>query len=212
MWGVVIGLGVAMALQPLPVLAVVLLLSTERGLGKGWAFIGGEFLVMAAIAVATIAVHGQTTRHSASRPASWVTLGAGLVLFAVGAVLAWRLRRGLEPKRPGWMAKLDRMEPWPAFLLGMFLPTYVIAVAVGAHVVGTDPSTATAVAAVLIFLVLGMSTAYTPVFLMQFSPERSGPARARLRNWLERYWNAVAAVLLLVVGALLAAKGVIALG
>jgi cytochrome c biogenesis protein CcdA len=211
-WGVVIGLGIAMALQPLPVLAVVLLLATEGGLAKGWAFVAGELLVMATIAIATIAVHGETTRHSASRPASWVTLVAGLLLAAAGALLAWRLRHGLEPKRPAWMAKLDRMQPWPAFLLGLFLPTYLIAVAVGAHIVGTHPGTAEAVAGVLVFLAVGMSTACTPVFLAQFFPERSEPARARLRAWLERHWNAVASALLLVVGAMLVAKGLVALG
>jgi uncharacterized membrane protein len=110
------------------------------------------------------------------------------------------------------MAKLDRMQPWPAFLLGMFLPTYLIAVAVGAHIVGVHPATAEAVAGVLVFLVTGMSTVYTPVLLAQFLPERSEPVRARLRAWLERYWSGVAAALLLVVGALLLAKGLIALG
>ena len=200
-----------MALQPLPVLAVVLLLSTEGGLAKGWAFLLGEFLVMLAIAAATIAVHGQTTRHSASRAASWVTLVAGTVLFALGAILARRLRHGVDPKRPAWMDKLDRMQPWPAFLLGMFLPTYLIAVAAGAHIVGTHPGTAAAVAGVLVFLAVGMSTVYTPVLLAQLVPDRSGPARARLRGWLERSWQAVGAALLLVVGALLVAKGLIAL-
>jgi Sap, sulfolipid-1-addressing protein len=84
--------------------------------------------------------------------------------------------------------------------------------AVGAHIVGTHPGTAAAVAGVLVFLVAGMSTAYTPVLLAQFLPDRSGPARARVRDWLERYWYAVAAVLLLVVGAMLLAKGLVALG
>jgi Sap, sulfolipid-1-addressing protein len=211
-WGVMVGLGIAMALQPLPVLAVVLLLSTEGGLAKGWAFLLGEFLVMLAIAAATIAVHGQTTRHSASRAASWVTLVAGTVLFALGAILARRLRHRLDPKKPAWMAKLDHLQPWPAFLLGMFLPTYVIAVAAGAHIVGTHPGAAAAVAGVLVFLFVGMSTAYTPVLLTQFAPDRSGPARSRLRVWLELHWRAVGAALLLVVGALLIAKGLVALG
>ena len=100
MWGVVLGLGIAMALQPLPVLALVLLLSTQGGIRKGWAFLFGEFLVMFAIAAATIALHGQTTRHSASGPASWVTLASGLVLFGVGGVWGWRLRHRITPKRP----------------------------------------------------------------------------------------------------------------
>ena len=109
------------------------------------------------------------------------------------------------------MARLDRMEPWPAFLLGMFLPTYLIAVAVGAHIVGTYPSTAVAVAGVLVFVLVGMSTAYTPVVLAQFLSDRSGPARARLRDWLERYWSSVAVILLLVVGSFLLGKGLLAL-
>ena len=37
-------------------------------------------------------------------------------------------------------------------------------------------------------------------------------ARARLRDWLERYWYAVAEVLLLVVGAMPLAKGLVAVG
>ena len=211
MWGVVAGLGVAMALQPLPVLAVVLLLSAENGLRKAWAFVLGELLVMFGIAAATIALHGQGSHHETSRAASWVTLAAGLVLLGVGARWALRLRRGAELERPQWMARLDRMEPWPAFLLGMFLPTYLIAVAVGAHIVGTYPSTAVAVAGVLVFVLVGMSTAYTPVVLAQFLSDRSGPARARLRDWLERYWSSVAVILLLVVGSFLLGKGLLAL-
>jgi Sap-like sulfolipid-1-addressing protein len=211
MWGVVIGLGVAMALQPLPVLAVVLLLSAERGLRKAWAFLFGELLVVFLIAAATVAVHSQTTRESASGPASWVTLAAGLALIAAGAIWALRLRRGVEPPRPGWMAKLDRMEPWPAFLLGVFIPTYAIAVAAGAHIVGVHPGKAEAVAAVVVFVLIGTSTVYMPVLLAQFVPERSDPARARLRAWLERRWASVGCALLLLVGAALLAKGLVAL-
>jgi hypothetical protein len=44
--GIVIGLGLAMAFQPLPVLAVVLLLSAERGLRNAWAFLIGELLIV----------------------------------------------------------------------------------------------------------------------------------------------------------------------
>lgn len=211
MWGVVIGLGVAMALQPLPVLAVVLLLSAERGLPKAWAFLAGELLVVLLIAAATVAVHAGTSRESASRPASWVTVAAGLALLAAGAIWARRLQRGVEPPRPGWMAKLDRMEPWPAFLLGVFIPTYAIAVAAGAHIVGVHPGRAEAIAGVVVFVLIGTSTVCTPVLLAQFVPERSGPARARTRDWLERRWASVGSALLLFIGAALLAKGLVAL-
>jgi hypothetical protein len=46
--------------------------------------------------------------------------------------------------------------------------------------------------------------------LAQLSPDGSGLARARLRDWLERYWYAVAEVLLLVVDAMPLTKGLVA--
>lgn len=211
MWGVMIGLGVAMALQPLPVLATVVLLSVQRGVRKAWAFFLGEFVVMFGIGAAAVALQFGTSQQSASRPASLVTLAAGVVLLVLGTWLIVQSRRTGEVKEPSWLAKLDQMDPWPAFLLGLFLPTYVIAIAAGAHIAGTQPGTTAALAGMLLFLVVGMSTVYVPIVLAQVVPERSGPARTRLRDWLVRDWRRVGAVLLLVVGALLIAKAAIAL-
>jgi hypothetical protein len=93
----------------------------------------------------------------------------------------------------------------------MFLPTYLIAVAAGAHIVGTHPGTALAVAGMLVFLVVGTSTVYVPIVLTEVAPERSGPVRARLRDWLVHNWRLVGGVLLLVVGAFLIGKAALAL-
>src|SRR3954452_3852092 len=102
MWGVVLGMGVAMAVQPLPVLAVVILLSVQRGIRKAWAFYLGEFVVMFGIGAATIALQLGTSRSSASRAASVVTLVAGVVLLAFGAWFMSRLRRAKAVKEPAW--------------------------------------------------------------------------------------------------------------
>jgi cytochrome c biogenesis protein CcdA len=207
----VIGLGVAMALTPLCPLAVIVLLSLQRGVRKAWAFFLGEFLVMFGIGAVTVALHLGTSKRTASRPMSWVTLVAGIGLLLVGAWLAVRARKAAAVEEPSWMARLDHMEPWPAFLLGMFLPTYLIAVAAGAHIVGTHPGTAAAVAGMLVFLIVGTSTSYGPIVLAQVAPERSGPVRARLRDWLGQNWRGVGGVLLVVVGAFLIGKAAIAL-
>ncbi len=63
----------------------------------------------------------------------------------------------------------------------------------------------------LVFLVVGTSTVYTPIVLAEVVPERSGTARARLRDWLVQNWHEIGAVLLLVVGVLLIVKGAVAL-
>jgi Sap-like sulfolipid-1-addressing protein len=210
-WGVVIGLGVGLALTPICPLAVIVLLSVQHGLRKAWAFFLGEFLVLFAICAAAVFLQVGTSRESAGTAASYVTLLAGVVLLGLGGWLITQARRGGEVKEPSWLAKADQMEPWPAFLLGLFLPTYMFAIAAGAHIVGTHPGTSTAVAAMLVFLVVGTSTVYTPIVLAQVVPERSGPVRARMRNWLVANWHEIGAVLLVVVGVLLIVKGAVAL-
>jgi hypothetical protein len=210
-WGVLIGLGVAMALQPLPPLAVVVLLSVENGIRKAWAFFLGEFSVMFAIGVATIALHLGTSRDQASRPASFVKLAAGIALLVAAAWVGVRARRTVQAAEPKWVGKLDRMQPWPAFVLGTFLPTYVIAVAAGAHIVGTHPGIAAAVGGMLVFVLVGTATVYGPILLAQLAPERSGPARAWMRDWLVRNRLLVACLLLLAVGAFLVVKASIEL-
>jgi hypothetical protein len=87
----------------------------------------------------------------------------------------------------------------------------MIAVAVGAHIVGTHPGTAAAIGGIVVFLVVGTSTSYVPIVLAEVAPKRSAPARARLRDALVRNWQLVGSVLLLVVGVVLIAKGVVAL-
>ena len=206
-----IGLGVAMALQPLPVLAAVILLSVQRGIRKAWAFFLGEFIVMFGIGAAAVLVQFGTSEQSASKPASYVTLAAGVALLAAGVWFLVRAGRGSAMKEPSWLAKLDQMEPWPAFLLGLILPTYVIAIAAGAHIAGTQPGPRAAVAGMVVFLVVGMSTVYTPIGLAQLAPVRSGPARARLRDRLVRDWPRIGAALLLLVGLALVAKAALAL-
>ena len=211
MWEVVIGLAIAMALTPLCPLAVVVLLSLKRGRVKAWSFFAGEFVVLAAIGVLTVFVHVGTSQSSASKPASVVTLIAGLVMLIMGSRLVMSARRSGGSKEPSFMAKLDQMNPWPAFLLGFLVPTYVIAIAAGAHIVGAHPGTATAIAAVVVFLVIGTSTSWIPIMLAEVAPERSAPVRARLRDTLVRNWQLIGSSLLVVVGVLLIVKGVVAL-
>ncbi len=62
MWGVVIGLGVALALTPICPLAVIVLLSVQHGVRKAWAFFLGELLVLAVICAAAVA---PSVRHLA---------------------------------------------------------------------------------------------------------------------------------------------------
>jgi threonine/homoserine/homoserine lactone efflux protein len=208
-WGPMIGLGVAMALQPLPPLATIILLSVERGVVKAFAFFLGVFSAMFAIGAVAVAVKFGSAESGPSTATSVVTLVAGLALLFFGVRFLLRMRRGEAVAEPGWLGRLDRMEPWPAFLLGTFVPTYMIAVAAAAHIVEADISNSEAVVALLAFLAIGCSTVYVPLLLAWLAPERSKALRARVRDWLVRNWVGVASAVLLLVGGYLVAKAAV---
>jgi hypothetical protein len=210
-WGDIVGLGLAMALQPLPALASIVLLSVERGTLKASAFFLGVFTAMFLVGAAAVALKIGASHHSLGTRAAVLRLAAGAALLFFGTRFVLRSRSGTAAAEPGWLGRLDRMDPFPAFLLGTFLPTYLIAVAVGAHIVEAQISTSKAVVALLVFVTIGASTVYVPILLAKFAPAKSGPVRARVRDWLVSNWVGVAGTLLFLVGGFLVAQAAIVL-
>ena len=93
-------IAVAIALDPLPLVPFILLLTAKRGVRKGAAFLFGWFLSLAVIVVGTILLSGVQPPSHGSAPA-WVSivlkLVAGLVLLYIGL----RKRKSIaEPPRP----------------------------------------------------------------------------------------------------------------
>jgi hypothetical protein len=209
MWGEIVGLGIAMALQPLPPLAAIVLLSVERGIVKAFTFFLGVFTAMFGFGAVAVALKLGASHESLTTRAAVVRLVAGVVLLFFGMRFILRSRSGKATAEPGWLGRLDRMDPWPAFLLGTFLPTYMLAVAVGAHIVEAQVSTPEAVAALLVFVGIGSSTVYVPILLAKIAPAQSGPVRERVRDWLVRNWVGVGGALLLLVGGYLVAKSAV---
>ena len=129
-----IGLGIT--LEPFPLIAFLLILSSEKGTRKGLAFILGWLaclvVVIGIVAVAT----GGTPPHPHTAPSTAAlvvkaVLGIGLILVAVRQ----QRRRGHPRKQPTWMARLDGLSPWAAAGLGVFLQPWTLVAAGAATVV-----------------------------------------------------------------------------
>ena len=131
-------LTLVIALEPLPVLGGVLLLTAERGRPKAIGFLLGWAFALAVIGVVIVLVGGEVSTSSGST-SSKVSAGLDIVLGLVLAAFALRTRakaaQGTERATPGWMKRLDTMSPVAAFALGAFLPPYLLAVAVGNEIV-----------------------------------------------------------------------------
>jgi hypothetical protein len=207
-------LTLVIALEPLPVLGGVLLLTAERGRPKAIGFLLGWAFALAVIGVAIVVVGGQVSTSSGST-SSKVSAVLDIVLGVVIAGLALRTRakaaRGGERTTPGWMQRLDTMSPVAAFLLGAFLPPYLLAVAVGNDIARRDLSTTQRIVAVVLYVVIGSIGILIPILVTVVQPSRADALLANWRAWLQQHWQAVLVWLLLVIGAYLVAKGLVEL-
>jgi threonine/homoserine/homoserine lactone efflux protein len=201
-------IAIAIALSPLPIVAVVLMLATPRGRVDGPAFVVAWIVVLAIITGLVVALAGDTTTDSGA-PADWVNwlkLILGLGLLGVG-VKQWKGRpRGDEPAElPKWMKALDDFEWYRALAAGVLLSALnpknlLLAIAGGAAIAQAGLSSGQEVAAVAIFVLIGTIGVAAPVVVYFAMGDRSGPILESLRDWMARNNATIMAVLLLVIG------------
>ena len=113
--GQVISLGVGVALSPVPIIAVVLMLATDRGRANGPAFILGWLIGLSVVGAIVLLVSSGSDASESGEPAQWVSvlklvLGVLLLLIAVREFRS-RPRGDVEATLPGWMRTIDRFTP-----------------------------------------------------------------------------------------------------
>jgi threonine/homoserine/homoserine lactone efflux protein len=99
-----------------PIVAVVLMLGTQRGKVNGPAFVIGWIVGLVVVGVIVLLVAGGISASSATtKPKTWVSLLKLVLggLLGLVAVRQWRTRprRDSEPDMPGWMTKVDSFTP-----------------------------------------------------------------------------------------------------
>jgi hypothetical protein len=202
------------AFEPIPILGGVLLLTAKRGRPKAVAFALGWALALAIIGFAIVLIGGQVSTPSGST-SSKASAVLDIVLGLALVVVAMRTRaKAHQPggvATPGWMKRIDTMSPIAAFVLGMFLPPYLIAAAVGNDIVRENLSTTARVVAMALYVVVGSLGILIPILVTVIRPKSSDAVLASWRSWLEANWQMLVFWLLLGIGIYLALKGIIEL-
>ena len=131
-------IGLAITLEPFPITALILLLSTVRGTRVGLVFVLSWLACLVVVIAGTFLVTGGEPLAPKSAP-STVALVIKLLLGVVLIGIAVRQRRriGHPHPPPTWMARLDNMSYGSAAVLGTFLQPWTL-VAAGAMVVLTS--------------------------------------------------------------------------
>jgi len=209
-------LAVGVAISPVPIIAVILMLFTDRARGNSLAFLVGWVVgigVAMSILIAVASSQDLATGGEPSETSSWIKLVLG-VLLLLAALREWRSRPepGAEPKMPAWMSKVDTMKPGAAFGLAILLsavnPKNLLLIAGGAVTIaqGGLSSSDTAIA-VAVFTVIGACTVAIPTLAYLFMGAKVQPALDGAKAWLATHDVAVMTVLLLVIGISLLGKG-----
>jgi threonine/homoserine/homoserine lactone efflux protein len=202
-------IGLAIALEPFPITAFILILSAEKGTRKGLAYILGWLACLVVVIAAVLLTTGGNPPKPSTAPsiaALAVKLALGLVLILFAA-RQWR-RRGRTRKAPAWMARLDRLSPWSAAGLAAFLQPWALVAAGAATVTQAKLATVGDYLALVIFCLLATSSFLYLELYATFAPAAAAARLQALRNWLDTHRDQVIVIICLLLGFWLAGKSI----
>ncbi len=219
--GQVLPLAVVIALSPVPIIAVVLMLSTPRARVNGPAFLLGWAAGLAVVGALVLVVASLAGASEDAEPATWVevlklTLGLLLVLLAVKQ---WRgrPRRGAQGDLPAWMQKVDTFTPGRTIAIAVALSgvnpkNLVLIVAAGAAIAQTGIEASEQAIALGVFVLVATLGPGLPVAAYFLLGDRARRLLDELKAWMGAHNAAIMAVLCLVIGAKLIGDAISGLG
>ncbi len=208
--GQALPLAVGVALSPVPIIAVVLMLMSERARLNGPGFVLGWLVGLAALGAIVLAVAGPASTSDDGHPATWASvlkLVLGLLLIGV-AVRQWRGRPkpGQEAEAPKWIGSIERFSPPKATGAGAVLSAVnpkntLLAVGAATGIAQTGIGAADQAIAYAVFALVATVGVAAPVVMYFVLGERSRQILTGLRDWMGQHNAAIMAVLCLVIGA-----------
>jgi len=202
-------IGLAITLEPFPLTAFILVLTSQRGTWKGLAFILGWLACLIAVIAAVIASTGNNPPAPNTVPsdaALAVKLAAGVVLILIA--LRQRRRMGQPKKPPAWMARLDQLSLWGAAGLAAFLQPWTLVAAGAATIVEAKLDTVGSYLVLILYCLLATASFLYLELAAVFAPAKSGPQLERMRKWLDSHQDQVLIAICLLLGLWLAGKSI----
>ena len=202
-------LAIGIALSPIPIIAVVLMLTTARARANGLAFLVGWLVGLGIVGAVVLAIAGPAGASESGAPATWVSwvkiaLGALLLLVALRQFRG-RPRSGGEAPMPRWMARIDKFKPpaalgLAAVLAGANPKNLLLAVGGAAAIVATGVGGAQQATAYLIFALTGTLGVAAPVVIYFAMGDRSQEMLAKLSDWMSRNNAVIMSIICLIIG------------
>jgi len=205
------------AISPIPVIAVVLMLTSARGKIAAPAFAAGWVFALALVSTVVVLVAEQahvSSGESGSTAAGWVKILLG-VLFLLMAGRQWRSRPapGDTATLPGWMSAIDAMPTGRALALGAMLvaakpKNLLLTIAASVSIAQAGLSTSSSAVALSVFTVIASVTVAGPVLAYLLLHDRLEQPLLHAKDWLIQENATVVFVVLLLLGVVILGKGI----
>ncbi|XVU26742.1 GAP family protein [Actinoplanes sp. CA-054009] len=201
---------VGVALSPVPIIAVILMLTTPRAKSNGPAFVLGWLAGLGVVGALVLLLAGPSASDGAGEPAAWVgwlKLVLGLLLLAVAVrQFRGRPRAGEPAAMPKWMDAIDQFGAGKALGFGALLSganpkNLLLAVAGAAAIAQTGIPGGQQAVAYAVFAVIGSIGVAAPVVIYLALGKRSAGLLAALKDWMAAHNAVIMSVLCLVIGA-----------
>jgi hypothetical protein len=202
---------VATAVNPVPVMAVVALLGSKHPKRNAFTYLAVMALIMVVVAVIDVYLVKNVSRSQSDGSGGFQLL-VGLIFLGV-FVMTWRQHPSPDgsPVEPKWMRTVDRISFFGAATLGVALVNYGLLSAAMSGIIKSGASRSEATTALVVYIVIALSTVIAPIVLYLVAPVRSRSVLDRLRAWLLRHSRVILMCVFGIMGGLFTAQGMVAL-
>lgn len=195
-------LAVAIAVNPLPMTAFILVMTAPHGaIARGVAWCAAWVTSLVGITVITLAFTGGRPPRPHTAPSTIglvvrIVVGVGLLWFA------WTRQRARGKPRPApkWMARLDRASPLTAAAISFLLQPWGMIIAAAATISRANLDNAASFVAVGVFCLVASLSYLIMVACVALRPDGTRARLANLRSWIDAHMDAVVITLSVVVG------------
>jgi len=211
----ILPVAVAIALEPICIIAALVMPATNRPLANSFAYLGALISVMLVYGAAVLLVFQHHAVAGGTRTDDivqllWLLIGLGF-LTASAVILARRPRAvGVqqESRRTRWV---EKMGPAGAAAIGVFLVNWEMETPALTEILKARVPMATALVSLVLFTAVAVSTAVVPLVAYLAAPDQVGGILAATKAWLSRHQRLIVLVLFCLIGAVYTYKGAAAL-
>jgi threonine/homoserine/homoserine lactone efflux protein len=199
---------VAVALSPIPIVAVVLVLDGPRATRSGPAFALGWVAGLTIVSVLVVLIAGAASDpgSDAASGVNWFMAVIGLLFLAM-AVQQWKKRpkRGETSETPSWMASINSVSPSRAVLVGAALSganpkNLALTLTASAAIANAELGGADTALAVAAFVAVGSITVVGAVAFYVAAPARATRPLATVKQFMADNNATIMMVILVLLG------------